>query len=417
VKTHQAIAPNPATKKTREDDNNQGMIFKDQLEFTCQFSPNFTLTAANQTCCRYFGVRHADLLGQNFMVLIPESNRPRLRRHLQALNPEHPTTIFEQCTSCASGKAQCQEWVIQAVFNGSAVIDRFVASGRDVTRDILTERDLDKSERQYRSVVEDQVELVCRYRPDGKITFANEAYCRNHGKEPDEIIGKSFLPYIQPEDREEISKFINSADPDHPVVTITQQITNSSGDTIWVEWCRRALFDNAGQLYEIQGVGRDITEFKKAQVDLEFSKEALRKKNIEMERKNAALTEVLAQIEHQKQQIKEDVTANVEELLMPMIEQLISKKLRIEAKHLILIKQSLQDLTSSFGRKITRKSLKLTSREIQISNMIKRGLSSKEIASLCKISPYTVARHRQSIRKKANISNKHINLRTFLLNM
>ena len=111
------------------------------------------------------------------------------------------------------------------------------------------------------------------------------------------------------------------------------------------------------------------------------------------------------------------MTANVEDLLIPMLEQLISNNSRIEAKHLILIKRSLHDLTSSLGRKITQKSLKLTPREIQISNMIKRGLSSKEIASLCQISGYTVARHRQSIRKKANIIRKNMNLRTFLLDM
>jgi len=290
--------------------------------------------------------------------------------------------------------------------------------GRDITKSKLSEKDLEKkSERQYRSVVEDQMELVCRYQPDCKITFANESYCRHHGKEPDEIIGQSFLPYLQPEDREKIFKFIKSADPNHPVVTINQRITNSNGETIWVEWCRRALFDNAGKLYEIQGVGRDITEFKKAQAALKSSREALRKKNIKLKRKNTALTEVLEQIEHQKRQIKDEVIANVEELLIPMLEQLISKGQRIDAKHLILIKRSLHDLTSSFGRKITHKSLKLTPREIQISNMIKRGLSSKEIANLCNISCYTVARHRQSIRKKANIINNNMNLRTFLMDL
>ena len=277
--------------------------------------------------------------------------------------------------------------------------------------------DIVKKERQYRSVVEDQVELVCRYQPDGTITFANEAYCRHHGKKPDEIIGKSFLTYLQPQDRKSVFNFIKSADPSHPIITVDQRITNSNGETIWVEWCRRALFDNAGKLYEIQGVGRDITEFKKADAALKSSRKTLRQKNIELKRKNTTLTEVLEQIEHQKRQIKDDVIANVEELLIPMLEQAISKGPKIDGQLLILIKQALRDLTSSFGRKITHKRLKLTPREIQISNMIKRGLSSKEIASLCNISSYTVARHRQSIRKKATIIKKSINLRSFLLDM
>ncbi|MBE9544849.1 MAG: helix-turn-helix transcriptional regulator [Proteobacteria bacterium] len=78
------------------------------------------------------------------------------------------------------------------------------------------------------------------------------------------------------------------------------------------------------------------------------------------------------------------------------------------------LKRSLEDLTSSFGRKITQKSLRLTPREIQLCNMIQRGLTSKEIASLLNISLNTVGRHRHSIRKKAEIIEKKENLYNYL---
>ena len=135
---------------------------------------------------------------------------------------------------------------------------------------------------------------------------------------------------------------------------------------------------------------------------------------MELKRKHTALTEVLEQIEHQKQQIKDEVIANVDKLLIPIVDQLLLRGLEIDTKYLILIKRSLHDLTSSFGQKITHKSLKLTPKEIQISNMIKRGLFSKEIADLSNISYHAVVRQRQGIRKKANIINKNENLRTFL---
>ena len=37
------------------------------------------------------------------------------------------------------------------------------------------------SEARYRAIVEDQTELICRYQPDGTLTFVNEAYCRYFG--------------------------------------------------------------------------------------------------------------------------------------------------------------------------------------------------------------------------------------------
>ena len=271
-----------------------------------------------------------------------------------------------------------------------------------------------KNSMQYRHVVEEQMELVCRYLPDCTLTFANQAYCRHHKKNRDELVGKNFLPSVRPADRQGIMEFIRTATPHNPVVTQIQQITGNSGEVFWVEWHRRALFDHAGNLREIQAVGRDVTEYKKTAEALKASEEDLRRKNIELERKNTALTEVLEHIEQQKMQIKDDVIANVEELLIPVLDQLASKGSRIDKIYLNLIKRSLEDLTSSFGRKITLKEFRLTPREIQICHMVKRGLSSKEIAGFLNISLFTVGRHRHNIRKKMNITNEKKNLNAFL---
>ena len=86
----------------------------------------------------------------------------------------------------------------------------------------------------------------------------------------------------------------------------------------------------------------------------------------------------------------------------------------VNQTYLDAIKRSLEDLTSSFGRKITLRDYKLTPREIQICNLIKRGLSSKEIARLLNISNFTVGRHRHNIRKKLKITNRKNNFNTFL---
>ena len=79
-----------------------------------------------------------------------------------------------------------------------------------------------------------------------------------------------------------------------------------------------------------------------------------------------------------------------------------------------MLQYHLEELTSSFGRKITEKSVRLTPREIEICNMVKGGLTSKEISNLLNISRQTVEKHRKNIRHKLGISNKDINLTSFL---
>ena len=50
-----------------------------------------------------------------------------------------------------------------------------------------------ESEKRLRAVVEDQTDLICRFKPDGTLTFVNRAYCQFHGKSKEELLGTSFL--------------------------------------------------------------------------------------------------------------------------------------------------------------------------------------------------------------------------------
>jgi DNA-binding NarL/FixJ family response regulator len=85
----------------------------------------------------------------------------------------------------------------------------------------------------------------------------------------------------------------------------------------------------------------------------------------------------------------------------------ILKKLRLKGvspKYIKLLEHNLKELTSSFGSKISQRSAKLTSREIEICGMIKGGLGSKEISELLNVSRQTIEKHRKNIRKKLGLS-------------
>lgn len=161
---------------------------------------------------------------------------------------------------------------------------------------------------------------------------------------------------------------------------------------------RKLLDALAGRLGE-------IVERFKVEEELLVQKEAL-------EQKNMALREILEQIEIEKQKIKDNVAANAEEVLLPALDKLKIKG--AATKHLAIIKDNLKDLASSFGKTIGEKRFKLTPREIEICNMIKGGMTSKDIANLQNLSLQTVEKHRSHIRKKLGISNKDYNLTSYL---
>lgn len=159
---------------------------------------------------------------------------------------------------------------------------------------------------------------------------------------------------------------------------------------------------------------RDITERKLVEEALKESEQKLKKQKLALEQKNLALQEILGQIEIEKKQIKEGVVANVEELLLPSLRKLRRKGSALDNKHIDLLEKSALQLTSGFGMRVSERRWRLTPREIEICNMIKSGLSSKEIAELISVSSRTIEIHRNNIRKKMGLSRKKVNLTTHL---
>ena len=130
------------------------------------------------------------------------------------------------------------------------------------------EEALRKSEARYRAVVEDQHELICRFDPQGTLTFVNDAYCRYFDKKRTELVGVNFIPLILEEDQKLIAEMEALISPQNPVVTYEHRVILPSGEIRWQQWSDHGIFDETGQLVEYQSVGRDITERKYAEEQL-----------------------------------------------------------------------------------------------------------------------------------------------------
>ncbi len=138
-------------------------------------------------------------------------------------------------------------------------------------------RQLHKSEEIYRSIVEDyQTEFICRFLPEGTLTFVNEAYCRYFGKTREEIIGKSFLTFILNEDKEFIKKQYSSLDLENPIAKHQHRVLKPDGKIGWQDWTSRAIFNEHGGVIEVQSVGRDVTKRLRAEEALQESEEKYR---------------------------------------------------------------------------------------------------------------------------------------------
>jgi len=164
----------------------------------------------------------------------------------------------------------------------------------------------------------------------------------------------------------------------------------------------------------ITGMFGRYIEHKKAEDALLQANEKLAIERQALKEKNITLKEVLGQIEEEKRQIAFQTQSNVDRVVLPVLNKLDEKMQSDDKTYVSLLRNSLTEITHPFINNLKARFLELTPREIEICNMIKNGLSSKEIASVLNTAVGTVFNQRKTIRKKLGIANDNINLSSFL---
>ncbi|UCE66906.1 MAG: PAS domain S-box protein [Candidatus Zixiibacteriota bacterium] len=132
--------------------------------------------------------------------------------------------------------------------------------------------------------------------------------------------------------------------------------------------------------------------------------------------KNVAMKEILDHIEEEKAGFKQRIADNIDRTLLPVLNRMIDNPGNISESSLIFLKNGLKDLGAASGG-VAQLYSKLSNREIEICNLIKMDWTSKEIANTLKLSVATVHKHRETIRSKLGLTNKEINLQSYIKNL
>ena len=129
---------------------------------------------------------------------------------------------------------------------------------------------------------------------------------------------------------------------------------------------------------------------------------------------NVALHDSLVQSKQEKKRIGSSIQAKIDKIITPIFYALEADMDVRQKKYLSLLKKNFQDIVSPFVEGNQDILTRLSPVEVVICDMIKHGLSSKEIANLRGITPATVGRHRENIRHKLGLANRKVNLVSYL---
>jgi len=286
-----------------------------------------------------------------------------------------------------------------------------IASFLDITDRKKTEEDLQTSEEKYRNIFENAREGIFQTTVEGAILSANPAFARLFGyKSPQQMVKSvkdvAYQLYADPSQRTELKNLFAKHGQVH---NFEAQCRRLDGNTIWVSMNARVVKSKDGKDLFYEGTVVDITERKRMQEEIESKSRSL-------EETNAALRVLLQHREKDNTELEEKVFHNIKELVLPYVDRL---KTGHPADRAIvdIIESNLNSVLSPFIKSMASRYENFTPKEIQIADLMKKGKTTKEISQILNLSPRTIDIHRYNIRRKLNISNKKINLQSYLLSL
>jgi len=158
-----------------------------------------------------------------------------------------------------------------------------------------------------------------------------------------------------------------------------------------------------------------ISGFKKAERSQKKTRAELELLTCILDETNTALNVLMQQRIEARTELEETVLLNAKELIVPFLERLNKSGLDGKQKAYVnIIESNLNEIVVPLVREFSKTNLKLTPMEIQVTNLVKQGKTTKEIAEFLNLATSTIDTHRNKIRKKLGIKNKKINLKIYL---
>ena len=321
------------------------------------------------------------------------------------------------------------------------------------------EQGLRDSEQQFHTVADSSCNWEYWIAPDRNYIYVSPSCERITGYPANEFFQDAghLERIVHPHDHARFVRHIEDALESRNALSIDFRIITRMGDERWIAHICQPVYDDNGHFRGRRASNWDLTaqkwigkELERAyhesakcveeqRAELKKTREKLRaeifaRKRAErslkkiraelglntskLEDANVALKVLLKQRIEDKTEFEETVLLNVKELILPYLEKLNTSRLDSRQKAYVnIIELNLNEIVAPLVREFSKIGLKLTPAEIQVTNFVKQGKPTKEIAEFLNLATSTIDFHRNNIRKKLGIMNRKTNLRTYLLSI
>ncbi len=413
--------------------------------FEVDLKGNFTFF--NDVVWNKGGYSKEELMGLNYHEYMDEKTAERIK---QIFHRVYATGKPARCIDWEFIKKDGPRYTIEMSVSlvkglgGKPLYFRGVA--RDVSARKYAEEELRASEKRFRDILDSIMDTYFEVNLGGNIIYLNDTVESYIDYSKSEFAAMNYRQYMDKENAKKVFKIFNKVyKTGNPEKGFDFEIIKKDGSPLSIETSLTLMRDMDGNPIGFRGIARDCTirkvyekELQAAHDELEMRVKArteeLDQMNKELEAKtiklgeiNIALRVLLEKRDEDKKELEkkillnerafeEKMVFNVRELVLPYLENISDGDLNDRQRAYVeIMKSNLNDIISPFVTGLSPKPVLLTPSEIQITNLIKQGKTTKQIAGILNLSARTIEFHRDNIRKKMGLKNKKINLRSYLL--
>jgi len=247
----------------------------------CRWYPDTTLTFVNQSYSRFFGKSSQELLGKQYLELLPDHKSQELIRSAtqSLLNNLRPETTEHSMVS-STGEERWYRWTDQPILDQEGRLIELQSFGIDITESKRAEAALKESEQFLRSIY-DGVEaaiFIVDVLEDGGFRYVgiNPAHERMSGLLSSELSGKTPEQVLSPEGARAILERYCACIEAGERITYEEYLLIKGRETWWITnltpvWdSSDSLRDSSpSRIYRLIGTSFNISDRKQAEKQLQ----------------------------------------------------------------------------------------------------------------------------------------------------
>lgn len=241
-----------------------------------RWKPDGTIVFVNEPVVQYCGSSREELLGKNIVGTIVPAHLLRGKTLQSMLQKVIATPAGvgpdEQELVRKDGSTAWLSWSARVLFDSAGAVREVLSVGIDITGRKQAELELEKSERQYRLIVETVNEGIWSVDCSFCTTFVNRRLCEMLGYDAEYMLGRSIGDFMPPEDvRTHDSP--GAACRGRESGLYERRLVRRDGSIVWTLVSVSPFFDADGGFAGSLATLTDITRQKQAVLQIQQSEE------------------------------------------------------------------------------------------------------------------------------------------------